>query len=122
MTVFQTLEGHCLAVRISSQEANKEVQKAKAGGTGKRGPYTKYSATLCANIGKYACQHGAAAAARHFTKKLENPVSESTVKSIKKGYKEEMKKKRTDDGEELKVFPAKKRINKLFCCIQCMHQ
>ena len=32
---------------ISSQaiaEANKEVQKAKAGGTGKRGPYTKYSA------------------------------------------------------------------------------
>ena len=48
-------------------EANKEVQKAilsEAGG--KRGAYQKYSPTVRSDIGKYACQHGPAAAARYF--------------------------------------------------------
>jgi hypothetical protein len=91
-------------------EANKEVEKAKAAAGGKHGPYTKYSATHRADIGKYACQHSAAAVARHFMKRLEKPVSESTVKSIQKGYKEEL---RLDNGEELKDFPAKKHGRKL---------
>ena len=96
-------------------EANKEVEKVMAGDKlTKRGSYTKYSAADCAKIGKYACQHGAAAAARHFTRKFKKTVSESTVKSIKKGYIEEvLKRPREDDGEELTAFPAKKHGRKL---------
>ena len=94
-------------------EANKEVEKVIAEDT-KRGSYTKYSAVDRAKIGKYACQHGAAAAARHFTRKFKKRVSESTVKSIKQGYiKELLKRPRADDGEELMAFPAKKRGRKL---------
>ena len=73
-------------------EANREVQKAMAGG-GKCGLYTKYSATVHAEIGKYTYQHGAAAAARHFTRKLEKPVHKSTVKLIRRGYIEELQKR-----------------------------
>jgi len=48
-------------------EANKEVQKT-VGTTdgGKRGHYKRYSSTLCAEIAKYACQHGAAATTRYY--------------------------------------------------------
>ncbi len=60
------LLSHCIPSQAIA-EANNEVQKAVAGGS-KRGPYTKYSAAVRAEIGKYACQHGAAAAARHFTR------------------------------------------------------
>ena len=53
-------------------EANKEVQKAtgSAPGGGKRGPYKKYSSALRVEIAKYACQHGAAATARHYNTRL----------------------------------------------------
>ena len=88
-------------------EANKEVQKVMDGS--KRGPYKRYSSTLRAEIAKYACQHGAAAAARHYSRKLEKTISESTVKSMKKVYVEELQKRpRTDDGEEIVALPAKK--------------
>ena len=94
-------------------EANKQVERVLAEGSN-RGPYTKYNAAVRPEIGKYACQHGAAAAARHFTRKLKKPVRESSVKSIKKGYIEELRKRqRTDDGEEVTAFPAKKRGRKL---------
>ena len=94
-------------------EANKQVERVLAEGS-KCGPYTKYSATVLAEIGKYACQHGAAAAARHFTRKLKKPVRESTVKLIKKGYIKELRKRpRKDDGENVTAFPAKKRGRKL---------
>ena len=57
-------------------EVNKEVQKAVGTADGgKCGPYRRYSSTLCAEIAKYACQHGAAATARHYSKKLENLLS-----------------------------------------------
>ena len=72
---------------------NKEVQKAvgQSSMTGKkRGPYKKYTATQCYEIGKYSCQYGASEAARHFSRKLGSKVRESSVKSIKKAYLEEM--------------------------------
>ena len=88
-----------LTSSISAQaiaEANKEVQKAMGQNsvTGKkRGSYKKYTATQRSEIGKYSCQHGAAATARHFSMKLGSKVSESTVKSIKKAYLEELRKR-----------------------------
>ena len=47
-----------------------------------------------AQIGKYANIHGAAAASHHLSRKLKHPVSESTVKSIRKIYQEEVSKRK----------------------------
>ena len=71
-------------------EANKEVEKAMQ--ATKRGPYLQLSPSLRCEIVKYAGHHGAAAAARHYLRKLEKRVSESTVKSIKM-YVEELRKR-----------------------------
>ncbi len=48
------------------------------------------------------------------SRKLERQVSENTVKSIKKAYLEEQRKRvRADDGEEIAVLPTKKRGRKV---------
>ena len=47
--------------------------------------YLRYSGEERAKIGKYASIHGAAAAARYFSKTFGN-IRESTVKSIKADY------------------------------------
>ncbi len=110
------LPGGSLSSSIPTQaiaEANKEVQKAIRNAEGKRGVYQKYSPTVCSGIGKYACQHGAAAAAHYFSRKLKNKVSESTVKSINQAYMGELRKgARTDDGGEIAALPVKKRGRK----------
>ena len=66
-----------LSLSIPTQaiaEANKEVQKTVGTADGgKRGPYKQYSSTLHAEIAKYACQYGAAATTRHYSKKLRKP-------------------------------------------------
>lgn len=67
----------------------------------------RYSPEERAKIGEYACIHGSAAAARHFSKKL-GSVSESSVKSIKTSYIE-AKRKRSSDSESIKSLPTKKR-------------
>ena len=41
--------------------------------------YNRYSASVRAEIGRYASRHGVAAAARYFSKKLDSYVSEATV-------------------------------------------
>ena len=41
--------------------------------------YKRYSASVRAEIGRYASHHGVAAAARYFSKKLDSYVSEATV-------------------------------------------
>ncbi len=64
--VFQTLEGSCLAPYFPKRSL-KRTRKYRRPRLGKRGPYTKYSAAVRADVGKYACQHGAA---RHFSRKL----------------------------------------------------
>ena len=70
----------------------------------------RYSPSVRAEIGRYACLHGTTAAARHFTRKLGHCLNASTVYSIKKVFKEERAKKRTErDDEDVKVLPLKKR-------------
>ena len=69
----------------------------------------KFSSSQCYEIAKYAGQHSAVETARHVSRKLEKRVSESTVKSIKKGYVKVLRKRaRTDDGEEMAVLLSKK--------------
>lgn len=92
---------------------NQEVQKELA--PRKRGKYKQYTSAQRFSIGKYSCVHGASAAARHFSKRWGCNVSDSTVKSIKMAYLEEVRKRpRSDDGEEVTALPAKKRGRKLF--------
>ena len=70
----------------------------------------KNSPTVRAEMGKYACHHGVAAAPRFFSRKLDKKVSESTVRSIKSVYAEGVRqKRRADDGGDITVLPLKKR-------------
>lgn len=71
--------------------------------------YLRYSGEERAKIGKYASIHGAAAAARYFSKTFGN-IRESTVKSIKADYLQEMRRKRSNgDFEDVKLLPKKKQ-------------
>ena len=95
--------------------ANEEVEKELNAATKKRGQYKKYTSVQRSEIGKYSCQLGAAAAAKHFSRIWGSKISDSTVKSIKKAYLEELRKRpRSEDGEEITALPAKKRGRKLF--------
>ena len=104
-----------LSTTISRQAiaaANQEIQKEL--NAKKRGQYKKYTPAQRSAIGKYSSQHGAAAAAKHFSRLWGSKISASTVKSIKKAYLEELRKRpRSDDGEELTALPTKKRGRKL---------
>ena len=71
--------------------------------------FYRYSPRRRAKIGAYACVHGAAAAARHFSKEMGKNMHLSTVKSIKSQYKDELKKQRADTGRSVvNSLPEKK--------------
>ena len=71
--------------------------------------FCRYTPSVRADIGRYACRNGIAAAARHFSRKLGHPVPTSTVQSILKAFKEEREKKRAEeDDEDVRVLPKKK--------------
>ena len=66
-----------LSLAVPSQamaEANRDVHEATS--KKNRGSYKRYSASVRAEIGRYAIHHGVAAAAPYFSKKH---VSEATV-------------------------------------------
>ena len=65
----------------------------------KRGKYNRFDAETRATIGQYACSNGVVAAARHFSRKLERPVNETTIQNIKKAYLEEISRKRKADED-----------------------
>ena len=66
-------------------EMNKEVEEASRSiAGGKRGHYKMYTSSEHSQIGKYASQHGATAALRHFSHKLKKSVSHSTANKIDK--------------------------------------
>ena len=70
----------------------------------------RYSPQKRAKIGAYASTHGAAAAAKHFSKELDHVVKESTVKSIRNSYKEASNKQRKATGNSKVIsLPEKKR-------------
>ena len=77
----------------------------------KRGPYHRYNPQVRAEIGKYACINGVAAASRMFTRKMGHQVSTATVMSIKKAYLEEKKRQERETGQYTQVMqlPCKPR-------------
>ena len=73
----------------------------------------RYSGEERAKIRKYASIHGATAAVRHFAKTFGN-IRESTVKSIKTDYLQEMRQKRSNgDFDDLALLPKKKQGRKV---------
>ena len=70
------------------EEANAAVAsvRQKESAKSKRGPYLKLSDEIRAKIGKYSCENGDLAAARHFTQVLGKPINRSTVRGLKKTY------------------------------------
>lgn len=74
--------------------ANKEVTKeigTAANKRMKRGPYTQYSDETRAKIARYASEHGNKAAVIKFSRELEKPLPESTVRNMKKIYLQKLK-------------------------------
>ena len=60
-------------------------------------------------IGKYASLHGVMSAACHFRYLLGHKISESTIRSIKKAYKEQLhESKQARRAREVKSLPKKK--------------
>ena len=105
-----------LSSRIPSAaiaEANRLVNETRKEETEtkKRGPYKKYSPSVRLQIAEYACHHGVASAARVFSHKLQHNVSESTVRSIRDAYRQELRKKRRhkDDEDGMSVLPTIKQ-------------
>ena len=76
-----------------------------------------YSPQKCAKIGAYAYVHGAAATARHFSNKMGTSVNESTVRSIKSCYKDELRKQQTGSGSSVVKLLPEKNVDKRFCWV-----
>ena len=90
-------------------EANWQVREATSKiKQQKRESYQIYSPSVHVNIGSYACQHGVSSAARVFSKRLDTRVSESTVRSIRDKYKEEVRRKRSADNSTVSVLSPRK--------------
>ena len=90
--------------------ANREVAQV-TNEAGKRGPYRKYSPQERLEIGRYASDHGTAAAARYFSRKLQQKIRESTVQYIRKEYVRGLARKRaaSEDEGDFTSLPHKKR-------------
>ena len=81
--------------------ANQEVQAATEEEVlvrekGKCGTCHCYTPKDCAPIGRYTYQHGMAAAARLFSRKLKKSIQATTLQSIKNAYVARIKQKRRD--------------------------
>ena len=70
----------------------------------------RYTENQRARIGQYCAIHGPSATARFFSRKLKCRISDNTVKSIRKSYQEEQRKrKRRGEDEHIESLPEKKR-------------
>ena len=102
-------------IHQANQEVISVIEKTpQQGDGGKRKPYIKISDTLRAKIGKYALENGNAAASRKFSKEFDSPLSESTVRSLKKSYTAALESKKrsiteSTDDTALSSLPPKKR-------------
>ena len=73
------------ANRLVNQTRKEETKKKK------RGPYNKYLPSVRLRIAEYACHHGVVSAARVFSHKLQQNISESTIRLIRGAYRQELR-------------------------------
>ena len=67
--------------------------------------YYSYTSQQRANIGRYASHHGPTAAAQHFTKLLGHPVPESTARTFRDLYCNELESSRKRHAESPPTIP-----------------
>ena len=114
--VAQTVDGlpdprGPLSAQIPSSaiaEANRAIRNTISEGKKIRGKYKIYMPAVRLEIAKYACNHGVTSAARVFSRRLRNTVAESTVRSMRDAYRDELRKRSAEDVEEMSVLPSKK--------------
>ncbi len=75
----------------------------------KLGQYNTFSPQIRAAIGKYSSLHGSTRAAQYYTKVLKKKVNESTVRTITKKYREEVRGKWERDEDDTVVDLATKK-------------
>ena len=96
-----------------TQSANGTVlREVQAEQPRKRKPYTSFTAEQRATIGKYASEHGNAAAVKKFKANIEGgQLGEITVRLFKKRYFEELKKAKHSGATvpEVKSIASRKR-------------
>ena len=76
--------------------------------SGKRSQYVKYSDVDRFNIGKYANENGPAATVRKFSSKF-TALNESTVRTFRQKYREEVQKAEMESGAVSKGLSMEKR-------------
>ena len=74
----------------------------------KRGEYNNYSSEVRLRIGQYAAEHGIPATLKHFKKEFGRPVSDSTVRSLRRAYVTAMDKNKNEPSN-IKELPKKDR-------------
>ena len=74
----------------------------------KRGEYNNYSSEVRLRIGQYAAEHGIPATLKHFKKEFGRPVSDSTVRSLRRAYVTAMDKNK-NESSNIKELPKKDR-------------
>ena len=86
--------------------ANKEVRSSLEDKK-TRGKYNSYSPEEGAKIGKYAVENGAIRASRHFSKRFDRSISESTVRRFEAEYLQALARKRETKDPTVKMLPMK---------------
>ena len=74
----------------------------------KRGEYNNYSSEVRLRIGQYAAEHGIPATLKHFKKEFGRPVSDSTVRSLRRAYVTAMDKNK-NESSNITELPKKDR-------------
>ena len=76
----------------------------------KKGMYHRLTLETRAAIGTYASENGVVAVARYFSRKLDRPINESSVRSTKKAYPvEQTRKRRAKEDPTVVTLPPKKK-------------
>ena len=93
------------------RDANEAAKAAASKPFGKRGKYAKFTPDQQAELARYATMHGNIAAQRHFSRKLNTDLKESTIRTWKTKYLAEvnLKKKSGELDVSVTSLSSKKR-------------
>ena len=87
------------AIAAANLEVRHTIEASKT--QKKRGAYHTYTPQQRTTIGKHAVENGVLSAKRKYSKKLNIEINESTVRSFKKAYLEEMSRKHKVNEEDV---------------------
>ena len=73
-------------------------------------------------VGRYASENVVVASARPFSRELEKPIIESTVRGIKRGYLAQLNEKGVgDESVAIDRLPVKKHVEEMFTWNNFLH-